>query len=66
MNDPAVAIMIVNSKIWANFLKNLILVNSITTADEPVVNAAASIDGPILVSACLVRFLLLTLPTKLT
>ena len=62
MNEPMVAWITVKHKINANFWKNEITVNSMIMAEAIVVNAAAKMEGPILIKACLVRSSRLALP----
>ena len=50
INEPNVACKTVKNKMRANFSKNDIMVNSITTADRIVVTAVANILGPICVN----------------
>ena len=60
--DPAEAWMTVMKRINANFEKNVMTQNNMIIAAAIVVNAAAKIDGPILIKACLVRSLRDALP----
>ncbi len=55
MNEPRVAWITVKHKINANFWKNKISVNNMMIAEAIVVNAAAKMEGPILIKARLVR-----------